>query len=106
MKSLKKLFIFVLIPLTLVLYLPRITFCQQVHMYAKAEVTEHAPKIRTAPEKDIPTPREKRTPGWTWLLLIALAGGVAAIAGGGGGGGGDGGEPTPTPTTGSITGSW
>jgi len=102
MKLFKKLFIFVLIPLTLTLYLPRIASCRQVHRYAKAEVTEHAPIIRTSPEKDIQVPKEKKSSSWTWVLLIALAGGVAAAAGGGGGGGGGG----STPTTGSISGSW
>jgi hypothetical protein len=104
MKLFKKLFIFVLIPLTLTLYLPRIASCRQLHRYAKAEVTEHAPVIRTSPEKEIPAPKEKKSSSWTWVLLIALVGGVAAAAGGGGGGGDSGGGSTPT--TGSITGSW
>jgi hypothetical protein len=103
MNPVKKLFIVVLITATLTLYLPRIASCRQVHRYAKAEVTEHAPVIRTSPEKEIPAPKEKKSSSWTWLLLIALAGGVAAAAGGGGGGSSSGGS---TSTTGSISGSW
>jgi hypothetical protein len=101
MQSLKKLFIAVLTLLTVVLYLPRITFAQQVHLYAKAGITEHAPKSRTTPEKDIPIIKKKKTSGWTWLILVALLGGVAAA---GGGGGGDGGSPAPT--TGDVTVGW
>ena len=103
MQSLKKLFIVVLTFLTMVLYLPRITFAQQVHLYAKASITEHAPKSRTTPEKDIPIIKKKKTSGWTWLILVALIGGVAAAAGGGGGGDDGGG---PTPTTGDVTVGW
>jgi hypothetical protein len=98
----KKLFIFVLITATLSLYLPRIGSCAQMHWYAAAAVTEHAPVIRTSPEKEIPAPKEKKSSRWTWLLLLALAGGVAAAAGGGGGGGSSG----SAPTSGSISGSW
>jgi hypothetical protein len=103
MNLVKKLFIFMLIAATLTLYLPRLGSCAQVHRYAETSVTEHAPVIRTSPEKEIPVPKEKKGSSWTWLLLIALAAGVAAAAGGGGGGGGSSGS---TPTTGSISGSW
>jgi len=104
MQFLKKLFIAVLTFLTMVLYLPRITFAQQVDLYAKASITEHAPKSRTAPEKDIPMIKKKKTSGWTWLILVALLGGVAAAAGGGGGDGGGGGGTTTT--TGDVTVGW
>jgi len=103
MQSLKKLFIAVLTFLTMVLYLPRITFAQQVHLYTKASITEHAPKNRTTPEKDIPMIKKKKTSSWTWLILVALLG-VAAAAGGGGDGGGGGGGTTTT--TGDVTVGW
>ena len=102
MQSLKKLFIAVLAFLTVALYLPRMTFAQEVQLYAKASITEHAPKSRTTPEKDIPMIQEKKKSGWTWLILIALLGGVAAAGGGGGGGGGGG----TTTTTGDVTVGW
>ena len=105
MRFLKKLFISVLILLTLCLYLPHTTFAQQTHYYAKADITEHAPKSRTTPEKDVPKIKVKKTSGWTWLILLTLAGGAAAAASSAGGeesssGGGGGGE------TGCVTGTW
>ena len=103
MQSLKKLFIAVLTFLTVILYLPRITFAQQVHSYTKASITEYAPKSRTTPEKDIPIIKKKKTSSWTWLILVVLLGGVAAAAGGGGGGDE---SPGPSPTTGDVTVGW
>ena len=105
MQSFKRLFIAVLAFLTVVLYLPRITFAQQVNSYTKASITEHAPKSRTTPEKDIPEIKKEKKSSWTWLILVALIGGVAAAGGGGGGGGGSP-SPTPTPTTGDVAVGW
>jgi len=110
MGSLKKLFIVVLTFLTMVLYLPRITFAQQVHLNTKASITEHAPKSRTTPEKDIPIIKKKKTSSWTWLILLGLVGGIAAAAEGGGGGGSASPPPQPQPEpsgdTGDVTYTW
>ena len=104
MQFLKRLFIGILVLLTLNFYLPRVTFAQQARLYAKADVTEHSPESRTTPQKDIPGKKSRK---WLWWVLGALvvAGSVAAAGGGGGGGGGDD-PPDPPDDTGEITGSW
>ena len=88
MKSLKKLLSVVLVLLVLNLYLPNITFAEQQYVYAKAGITKHKPEILSTPEEPIPTLKAKKTSGWTWVILLALVGGLAAVAAGGGGGGG------------------
>ena len=98
MESLKKLFTLVLMLLTLNLYLPNITFADQHDLFAKADITKHKPEVLSTPEEPIPTTKVKKTSGWTWVILLGLAGGAAAglAAGAGseeesdGGGGGDG----------------
>lgn len=110
MKSLKKVFTIALVLLILNLYLPNISFAEQHHLYAKAGITKHKPEILSTPEEEIPTIKAKKTSGWSWLILIALIGGVAAAAGGaaggdenggdGGGGGGNGGD------TGNVAVTW
>ena len=104
MGSLKKLFTGALIILTLNLYLTNISFAEYKYSNSKPEITEHAPQSRTMPEKDVPKVKVKKTSGWSWLIVIALIGGIAAVASGGGGGesGGGGGVGE----TGSISGSW
>ena len=109
MEFLKRVFIGVLVVLTLNLYFPRSTFAQQSHLHAKADVTEHSPESRTTPQKDIPGKKSRK---WLWWVLGALvvAGGAAAAGGGGGGGGGDdaggGNNDGGGDDTGEITGSW
>jgi len=97
MKLLKKIFAALLILLTLNLYLPDITF-------AEASITKHKPEIKSTPEQEIPTIKEKKTSGWTWLILVALIGGAAAAAGGGG----DDNPPPPPPgsDTGDVAVTW
>jgi hypothetical protein len=97
MKFLNRIFISLLILSIFNIYLPNLTFADQV-------LTKHPPEIRTTPEEDIPMMKGKKTSGWTWLILIALLGGVAAAAGGGGGDSGGGGGTTTT--TGDVTVGW
>ena len=91
MKSLKKLLSVLLILLVLNLYLPNLAFAKQPQLYAKAGATKHKPEMRSTPEEDIPTIKVKKRSGWTWLILLGLAGGAAAVAAGAGGGGDSGG---------------
>ncbi len=95
MNLLKKIFTALLILLIFNLYLPTLTFAEQAP-------TKQPLKIRATPPEDIPEIKEKKTSTWTWVLLVALIGGVAAAASGNGG---DGGEPTPTTDT-CATVSW
>ncbi len=105
MKLLKRIFIALLILLTFNLYLPSISF-------AEAAVTKHEPEILSTPEEDIPEEdipiKENGKSSWTWVILLALVGGLAAAVGGGGGGGGDGGGggSTPPPDEGDVTVTW
>lgn len=78
MKLVKRIFVALLILSVMNLYLPKITFAEQHYVYAKAGVTKHKPEILSTPEEDIPTIKEKKTSGWTWVILLVLAGGVAA----------------------------
>ncbi|MBW2311933.1 MAG: hypothetical protein JRF35_12815 [Deltaproteobacteria bacterium] len=101
----KSLFILMLALLTLTLYFPKLSLAQQ--QVTREAIPQHQPKSWSTPEQEIPTVKEKKTSGWTWLILIALVGGAAAAAGGGGDdessgstGGGGGGD------TGSYTGTW
>ena len=114
MKYIKKLFVIVLVILTLNLYLPKMALAQQ--QFASADVPKHEPQSWGTPEEDIPTIKKKKTSGWTWVILVALIGGLVAAAGGGDSGG-DGGTSTATTDTttdggddsddaGSYTGSW
>jgi len=106
MESLKKLFILVLILSILNLYLPNIAFAEQHQLFAKADITKHKPEILSTPEEDIPTIKAKKTSGWTWVILLALIGGVAAAAAGGGGGDGGGGGGNGDGDTGDVTVTW
>ena len=86
MGFLKKIFIIVLVLLTLNLYLPRIHFAQELQLYSKS-VTARSPEIRSAPEPEIRSTPEKDIPKkksrWLWWLIgLALVGGGAAVAGG------------------------
>ena len=88
MGFLKKIFIIVLVLLTLNLYLPRIHFAQELQLYSKSE-TVRSPEIRSAPEPEIRSTPEKDIPKkksrWIWwvLGLAVVGGGVAVVAGGG-----------------------
>ena len=103
MKLVKRIFISLLMLFTLNLYLPNMTFAEQTHLLAKADITKHPPEILTTPEEDIPVKviKKRRWP-WVVLGLLVLGGAAAAFVGGGdgdddGGGGGD---------TGDVTVSW
>ena len=84
MKSMKKIFIVLLILLTFNLYLPNVIFAEQ-------GPTKHPLEIRSTPAKDIPKIKVKKTSGWKWLIVLGLVGGMVAVAAGGDGGdnGGD-----------------
>lgn len=90
MDLLKKLFISVLIVLTLNLYLPGTALAQQLH--AKADVPKHSPESWSSPEIKITKTKEepkKKGKKWVYILLgVLVVGGAAAAAGGGGGDGG------------------
>jgi len=111
MRLLKRLFVALLILSVTNLYLPKITFAKQRHLFAKAGITKHKPEIRSTPEEDIPTIKKKKTTAWTWLILLALIGGAAAAACGGGGGDKDD-KPPPPPDegdggdSGDVTVTW
>ncbi len=108
MGFLKKIFIIVLVLLTLNLYLPRIHFAQELQLYSKS-VTDRSPEIRSAsepeirstPEKDIP----KKKSRWLWWLigLALVGGGAAAISGGGDEGSSDSGGGSGDTGSGTIT---
>ena len=95
MKSMKKIFIVLLILLTFNLYLPNAAFAEQ-------GPTKHPLEIRSTPAKDIPTIKEK-TSGWTWLIVAALIGGMVVAASGGDGDSGDGSGDSDG---GDVTGTW
>ena len=102
MEYVKRIFVVVFAILTLNLFLPNMALSQQ--QFATADVPKHEPQSWGTPEENIPTVK-KKTSGWTYLILIALIGGIAAAAssgdsGGGSSGGGDGGD------TGGYTGTW
>jgi hypothetical protein len=82
------------------LYPPKIALCAESGLFAKTDqkqITRHATKIMSTPEKRIPiaatkTAKRKKTP---WLLVglgTAALVGLFAIAAGSGGGGG---KPEP-----------
>ncbi len=98
MKSMKKIFIVLLILLTFNLYLPNVIFAEQ-------GPTKHPLEIRSTPAKDIPKIKVKKTSGWTWVIVAALIGGmVVAASGGDSGGGSSGGDDSGD--TGDVTGTW
>ena len=87
MSLLKKIFIIVLILLTLNLYLPRIHFAQEIQLYSNLVATRSPeirstlkPEIRSTPEEEIPIRKvAKKKSKWLWWILgIALIGGGAA----------------------------
>lgn len=79
MKLLKRIFIVLIILLTLNLYLPNITFAQQAHFYAKAQITQHPPQVLAPPEEKIPVKKAvKKKSKWIWWIIsLAVAGGGA-----------------------------
>jgi len=109
MKSMKKIFIVLLILLTFNLYLPNVAFAEQ-------GPTKHPLEIRSTPAKDIPKIKVKKTSGWTWVIVVGLLGGLlaAASSGGGGdsggdsssGGGSDSGDGSGDSDGGDVTGTW
>lgn len=78
MKSMKKIFIALLILLTFNLYLPNVAFAEQ-------GPTKHPLEIRSTPAKDIPKIKVKKTSGWTWVIVVVLLGGLLTAASGGDG---------------------
>ena len=102
MKSMKKIFIALLILLTFNLYLPNAAFAEQ-------GPTKHPLEIRSTPAKDIPKIKVKKTSGWTWVIVVGLRGGMVAAAssgGGGDGGGSDSGGGSGDSDGGDVTGTW
>ena len=105
MEYIKKIFVIVLVILTLNLYLPKMACTEQLS--ASADVPKHEPQSWGTPEEDIPTTKVKKTSGWTWVILLALIGGVAAAgAGSGGDSGGSGSDGDDSDDTGGYTGTW
>ncbi len=107
MKSMKKIFIALLILLTFNLYLPNATFAEQ-------GPTKHPLEIRSTPPKDIPKIKVKKTSGWTWVIVAALIGGMVAAASGGdsddstgsGSSGDTGASGDDSGDSGDVTGTW
>jgi hypothetical protein len=103
MQYLKKLCLLLVASLMLNLCLPEFSCAQEAA--ASSGIPKHEPQSWSSPEQEIPSVKEEKPSRWTWVLLIALAGGVAAAAGAGGGGGGSS-SGAESSTTGSYTGSW
>jgi len=109
MGFLKKIFIIVLVLLTLNLYLPKIHFAQELKLYSESVIAKSpeirsalAPEIRSTPEEEIPVRKvTKKKSRWIWwvLGLAVVGGGVAAVAGGGD-------EDNGSSSTGSGTITW
>ena len=103
MKSMKKIFIALLILLTFNLYLPNVAFAEQ-------GPTKHPLEIRSTPAKDIPRIKVKKTSGWTWVIVVGLLGGVLAAASSGGGGDSGGGSGSGSEggdgDSGDVSGTW
>ena len=98
MKSMKKIFIALLILLTFNLYLPNVIFAEQ-------GPTKHPLEIRSTPAKDIPKIKVKKTSGWTWVIVAALIGGmVVAASGGDSGDDSSGGDDSGD--SGDVSGTW
>ena len=108
MGFLKKIFIIVLVLLTLNLYFPRIHFAQELQLYSNWIATG-SPEIRSAPEPEIRSTPEKDIPKkksrWLWWLigLALVGGGAAAISGGGDEGSSDSGGGSGDTGSGTIT---
>ena len=73
------------------------TAFSQENWYAKADITQNKPVIKSLPEEKIPVETVKGKKGsggkvLLGLLGVAIEGGIVAVAGGGGGGGGGGGS--------------
>jgi len=79
MKLVKRIFIVLIILITLNFYLPNITFAQQAHFFAKAQITQHPPQILAPPEEKIPVKKvTKKKSKWLWRLIgLAIVGGGA-----------------------------
>jgi hypothetical protein len=105
MGFIKKLFVFILIFLTINIYMPTVFGPGGVNLYADEIITKHPLEIRKTPGVEMTEKEEQVKSNWLLLGLLgaALVGGVAAIAGGGDDSGGD---DDPDPTGGSIVGSW
>lgn len=105
MEYLKKIFIFVLMLLTLNLYFPFTAFSEPAHLYAKTNIKKHVPQTRSTKEKEIPgmkVPDERSWFARNWLWLLLGVGVVAGVGAGGGGSGGGGG----TSDNGEVIVSW
>ena len=110
MKRLQTMFVLFLTLCLINLCMAGPTFGQAI-WYAKADITENTPVIKSLPEEKIPVEIVKGKEGGSskilWAILgVALVGGIAAALGGGGGSGGGGDDPPPTPTTGDVIVSW
>ena len=118
MEAMKKGVGALLVLTMLALGIPDISYCGGKPLFAKAEektITEHEPKIMSAPEREIPKvapeggePAGTRKYLWLGLGAAALIGLVAAVAGGSGGSssGGDRENPPPDTEEGNISASW
>lgn len=90
MKLLKRVFIALLIVLSLNLY-------RSDAIFAGQSITEHPLEIRSTPEEEISTGKVEKPSTWIWLLAVGLIGGVVAVSSGDDEGGSD---------TGNVTYGW
>ena len=106
MRTMKRIFVLILIVSIMNLYFPQVTFSQVTDTSGQEGVTKNPPEFLTSPEVNIPVEKETKVSTWTWVVLgVLLVGGIAAAAAGGGGGGG-GGSSTPPASNGSVTVGW
>jgi hypothetical protein len=93
---------------------PKLSYCQSALLSDKTNpkaITRNEPRIKSEPEKDIPSTlaEEKGKKGTGKWILYGLGAALViglAIGGAGGGGGGGGDNPPPDPGTGTISVGW
>ena len=108
MKHIKKLFIVSMLLITIIFYVPKVSFSGEIILSTRDDITTHLPESVFTPEKDMPgettkVTSEKGSKNWLWAVVIiaAIAGGASVAGSGGGNGGGNNGG-----STGSISVSW
>ena len=108
MKHIKKLFVVIMILITIIFNFPESSCSSEKIPFSGGNITTHIPEFVGTPEKDISgettkVSSDKSDKKWLWAVVgIAAIAGIAAVAwsGGGNDGGNDGGG------TGSINIEW